>query len=392
MLKRIFDIKHVYVALLSLIIMWVCSLVAMNLSFFDPIKRAMQNFSLSDVYYQIMQESGNVQESPLITIVDMTTLYDRGRIAQVIEEVNECHPAVVGFDVMFEGLKGDTLGSERLVEAICQTEDPVVAFKLKKADPETGHFITARHSFFAPFEGLKEGYTNVEHTSLGGNIRNMSTWHILGQDTVHSLSYLLATQFAPDVRQEELSQRQLINYTPTLFPVVRYDSILQKRSLIENHIVILGAINDDADMHYSPFGRTAGTYIQAYSVQTLLEHHNTLELGFGWTLFISFIIIILTDILQCEISYRAKQSGSEVVDFFFDSSFVKSAINFLWMAFLQWGCFLLFTQKNIYFDPTLMLVGIVLQVEGRLFLMSGIATYKEIKAKKHKNKLQQQQP
>lgn len=358
----------------------------MNLSFFDPIKRAMANFSVSDVYYQVMQESGDEQKSEVITIVDMTTLYDRGRMAQVIDEVNECNPCVVGLDVMFEGLRGDTVGSERLVEAICQIENPVVAFKLKEADPETGEFVSARHSFFAPLDGLQEGYTNVQHIDLGGIIRNMSTWHILGGDTVHSLSYYLAHKFSPDVTAVDLPRRQLIDYTPTQFAVVPYDSILQHRDLIENRIVMLGAMNDDADMHYSPFGRTAGTCIQAYAVQTLLEHHHTLEIGFVWTVIISFLIIVLTDILQCEISYHAKRSNSIAVQFFFESTFVKNAINFIWMSFLIWINFLMFTKFNIYFIPTIMLIGIVLQVEGRLFYVSGIAAYKEIKEKKQKTK------
>lgn len=377
MLKRIFNISHIYVAILTLLIVWICSLIAMNISFFNPIKRAMQDFSLSDVYYQVMQESGDIKESKLITIVDMTTLYDRGRIAQVIEEVNQCNPCVVGIDVMFEGLKGDTLGSEKLVEAICQTETPIVAFKLKEANPETGEFITARHSFFAPLEGLREGYTNVQHVDLGGVIRHMSTWHLLNTDTVYSLSYHLASTFSPDTLKENTLQRQLIDYTPTAFPVVPYDSILEKRHLIENRIVLLGAMNDDADMHYSPFGRTAGTCIQAYTTQTLLEHQNIKELSLFWNIIISFIIIVITDIFQCELTHSGKKSHQITVRFLLESTFIKNIINFIWMAFLLWINFLIFAKLNVYFNPTIMLMGIVIQVEGRLFYLSGIATYRE---------------
>ena len=379
MLKRIFNLSHIFVALLTLLIVWICSLIAMNITFFNPIKRAMQDFSLSDVYYQIMQESGDVKDSKLITIVDMTTLYDRGRIAQVIDEVNQCNPCVVGIDVMFEGLKGDTIGSEKLVESICQIETPIVAFKLKEANPETGEFITARHSFFAPLDGLQEGYTNVQHVDLGGIIRHMSTWHLLNTDTVHSLSYYLASTFSPDLLKEETPKRQLIDYTPTSFPVVPYDSILEHQDLIENRIVLLGAMNDDADMHYSPFGRTAGTCIQAYAIQTLLEHQNTKELSLFWNIIISFFIIVLTDIFQSEITYRGKNSPQMTVRFLLESTFIKNVINFIWMAFLLWINFLIFAKLNIYFNPTIMLMGIVIQVEGRLFYLSGLATYRENK-------------
>ena len=382
MLKRIFNKDHLGVTILSLLIVWFFSVVTMNLTFFDPIKRAYDNFSLSDMYYQIIQESSEEQESPIITIVDLTTLYDRGRIAQVIDDVNACEPSVVGIDIMFEGLKGDTIGSEMLVEAICQIEQPVIAYKLKNVNLETGEFVSARHSFFAPIDGLQEGYTNVQHIDLGGIIRNMSTWHILNQDTVYSLSYHVAKAFSPDISKEHFPRRQLIDYTPTKFPVVPYDSIFEYKDKITNRIVLLGAMNDDADMHYSPYGRTAGTNIQAYAVQTMLEHKNILEVGFVWNILISILVLVIVDIIQCEITHHSDNSRYAIVQFLFSSAIVKNIINFILIAFLVWVNFIVFIQCNVYFNPTIMLTGIAFLVEARLFYASGKATYEKIKQKK----------
>lgn len=362
-------------------IVWFFSVVAMNLTFFNPIKRAYNNFSLSDVYYQILQEMDDEQESPLITIVDFTSQYDRGRIAQAIDEINACEPSVVGIDIMFDGLKGDTIGSDMLVEAICQIERPVVAFKLKDANLDTGEFLTARHSFFAPIDGIQEGYTNVQHIALGGIIRNMSTWHILQQDTVHSLSYCVAKTFDPTI-PTVLPKRQLIDYTPTKFPVVPYDSIMAYKDKIANHIVLLGAMNDDADMHYSPYGRTAGTNIQAYAVQTMLEHKNITEVGLVWIILISIIVLIIIDVIQCEITYHANNSRFAIIQFLFSSAIVKNIINFILIAFLVWVNFIIFIQYNIYFNPTIMLTGIAFLVEARLFYASGKATFHRIQQKK----------
>lgn len=381
MYKRIFNKDHLFVTILSLLIVWFFSVVTMNLTFFNPIKRAYNNFSLSDVYYQILKESGEELESPIITIVDVTTLYDRGRIAQVINDINACEPYVVGIDIMFEGLKGDTIGSEQLVEAICQIERPVLAFKLKDANLETGEFVNSRHSFFAPLDGLNEGYTNVQHIDLGGIIRNMSTWHILNQDTVYSLSYHVAKTFSPDISKESYPKRQLIDYTPTTFPVVPYDSIMEYKDKIANRIVLLGAMNDDADMHYSPYGRTAGTNIQAYAVQTMLEHKNILEIGLVWNILLSIIVLVIIDIIQCEITHHANNSRYAVVQFLFSSAIVKNIINFILIAFLVWINFIVFIQYNIYLNPTIMLTGIAFLVEARLFYSSGKATYKKIKQK-----------
>lgn len=379
--KKRIDFSHVYVALLALLILWLCSKVVMNFSFFNPIERALQNFSFSDVYYQVMQEADSTQKSDIITIVDLTTMYDRGRIAQTIRDINACNPRVLGIDVMFEGLRGDPEGSDLLVEAIAETEVAVIAFKLKEQDPQTeGEFLTARHSFFAPLEGLQEGYTNVQHTNLGDNVRNMSTWHLLDGDTVRSFSYYLACQFSPDVADNDLPQRQFIDYTPTQFDVVPYDSILQKHNLIENHIVLLGAINDDADMHYSPLGRIAGTRIQAYAIQTLLEHHHKKIVPFFWTVLISLVILVLIDILQCEISHHARHARSRFIRFFFQTSLVKNFINLIIISFLVWLDFLLFTHSSWYFNPNILLMGIALMVESRLFYMSGIAVYADYRA------------
>lgn len=384
MLKRIFHKDHLWVTILSLLIVWFFSVVTMNLKFFNPIKRAYNNFSLSDMYYQIIQDSSEEQESPIITIVDLTTLYDRGRIAQVIDDINACEPSVVGIDIMFEGLKGDTIGSEMLVEAICQIERPVLAYKLKNVDLETGEFLSARHSFFAPIDGLQEGYTNVQHIDLGGVIRNMSIWHLLNQDTVYSLSYHVAKTFSPDISKESFPKRQLIDYTPTKFPVVPYDSIFEYKDKITNRIVLLGAMNDDADMHYSPYGRTAGTNIQAYSVQTMLEHKNILEVGLVWNILISIIVLLIVDIIQCEITYHAINSRYSIVQFLFSSAIVKNIINFIIIAFLVWVNFIVFILYNTYFNPTIMLTGIAFLVEARLFYASGKATYQKIVQKKQK--------
>ena len=97
------------------------------------------------------------------------------------------------------------------------------------------------------------------------------------------------------------------------------------------------------------------------------------------------MVIVLIDVLQCEIARRTKKSKSIVIRNMFESSFIKNVINFICMAFLIWINFLIFVKLNILFNPTIMLMGIVLQVEGRLFYLTGINTYREIKAKKLKN-------
>ena len=99
------SLKHLAIVGFSFVIVWCYALIALNLSFFNPISEAIKSFSVTDIYYQMMSE----KESRLITLVDLSHLYDRGLIAQTIKEIEECQPAVIGVDCIFEGEKEDTV-------------------------------------------------------------------------------------------------------------------------------------------------------------------------------------------------------------------------------------------------------------------------------------------
>lgn len=368
MLKRIFHIDHIIVTLLALLIMWFMSFIVLNVNFFNPISRSLQNFQLSDMYYQIMKDSGKETVSPLITIVDVSALYDRAEIAEVINKINDCNPRLVGVDIIFGGLKGDTLGSDLLAEAIMNTENPVVAYKLTEYDNEKKEFTSARHSFFAPSDGVSEGFSNVGHDAFGGPVRYITTTHNVNGERTYSLAYEIARCFDKDIALDSTSMdKRMIDYTPTVFPVVRYDSIEQNRDLLKNRIVILGGMHDDADMHYSPYGRTSGTYIQAYAVQTLMENKHIEELNSWVSAVVSFLMILLTQVFQSEFIRWSSKRKSLILQVIFGSTLINNLINFVWIGLLVWINFIVFVKFDCYFPSTMMLLGLAMLVESRSF-------------------------
>ena len=376
MRKRILNRSHIFVAILLLLMVKVLAEVTVRLSIFDPVQGAVNNFSILDIYYQIQAGKDKEMESPFITIVDISKLYDRGQIASAINDINTCKPAVVGLDVMFEGLRGDTLGSQFVADAIRGAESPVVAFKLGATD-DNGNFTDATYSFFSPMEHVEEGYINLQAVEAGDAIREMGTWNILNGDTVFSLPYLMAHQFSSNVVYTNWPRRHLIDYTPTKFPIVSADSILDYQEQIKDHIVLLGGVDDLEDMHESPYGRISGSIIQAFAIQTLIEHHHIREVPMWLIVLITFLVLVFTSMAQQEISHRARHSRSILLRFLFQSDLIKNVMNFIWMAFLMWVNFMVFTQLDIYFNPTIMLVCIALLVEVRLFYDSGIEAYKQ---------------
>lgn len=389
MLKRIFSKSHLIVTIITIIIFGLCSFFTTHLTFFNPVKRALDNFYLSDIYYQMLDNADTRRENDLITIVDATQLYDRGRIGDMFEELAECNPAVIGVDCIYQGFRGDTIGTNRLVEGAFCMEEPIFAIKLKDFDNESGMYSSVVKSvmFIPELEGeILGGFTNVSYDSSRSTVRKYVTDMIVNDDTIHSLSYMIASAFSKDVEIMRSIEPQFIDYSPTKFRVVPYDSIRQYKDLLEDHIVIVGAMDDDADKHFCPYGLRPGTEIQAYMTQTILEHNKKKNVN-GWIVFfVSVIIVWLTDIMQTEFQRFCKRRKNLVAQTLLQTALVKNIVNLIWLGILIYINFILFTFFDIYFNPAMMLVCIAVLVEAHIFYDSGI---KAIKLRKSKLENQQ---
>jgi len=115
-LKRIFHIDHLIVAVFTILIIRLLVVVTVNLDFLSPVVRALEGFSMTDVYYKIQNSGENNDYSNVITIVDMTELTHRGDIAEVIGNIQAMNPKVLGVDIIFENEKADTQGDSLLAE------------------------------------------------------------------------------------------------------------------------------------------------------------------------------------------------------------------------------------------------------------------------------------
>lgn len=366
MLRRIFHIDHIMVTLIALLILGVLSLFVLNVKFFSPFYRSVQNFQLSDMYYRVLLNSGMEEDSPLITIVDVSDLYDRAEIAGVINEINECGPQVLGIDIMFDGLKSDTVGSAMVAEAIMGAECPIVTYSLADYDPNIGEFTNSYHSFFIPSEGIGEGFANVMRESGTLPIRYVASSVSYKGGKAYSFAHEIAKAAAPEIVEDpDAPDMRLIDYSPTRFPVVRYDSVMQSRHLLKDRIVILGVMHDDMDMHYSPYGLCAGTLIQAYAVQTLLEDKRIEEAPSNIVTLVSFFVIMITQIFQSELYRWASRRKNIFVREILKSTILNNFINFSWIAILMWVSFYVFMRHDYYFPSKLMLLAIAMLVEAR---------------------------
>lgn len=369
--------NQVLVSLIAVLILGVLDTAVSRIHLLDPLYRSINNFHLSDMFFQIMADSGEDTESSLITIVDISELHDRGQIANVINEINKYDPQVLGIDVIFEGLKGDTIGSDKLADAILNTSQPVVAFQLTQYDNNKETFTKSRHSFFTTGGDINEGFSNIESDILDGSIRKIQSERNFQGHKVGSLSYEIAKAFDSEVvKVQPGSGKRMIDYSPTKFPTIRYDSIAENSKLLQGHIVILGCTHEEQDMHYSPYGRTPGVIIQAYAVQTFIENKQMDVFSNNVATFVSFFLVLLTQIFKKNLSNLTTKYCNDYVRYVFNLPLVQQIINFIWIVLLIWIDFLIFVRYGYYLSFTAILLSTALLGDAETVYNSTLNVFK----------------
>lgn len=336
-------VRDIVITLLAFGIIGVLAALAVNTSFLHPVSRVVKEFSMTDAYYQILQETGEPDKNEDIVIVDMSDLYSRRDLAVALRQIEECRPKTVGVDVVFEGLKEDTIGDEMIAKVAHTYRNIVFSYRLLDYENDSIGFATAVHSFFADSIKINEGFTNMQRELYGGMKRTLSLRRrCMGKD-VESFIQKVAGVDAKNYGSPDIN----INFTPTEFTIIQPDSILARPERIRGKTVLFGAMKDEGDMHYTPLGKMAGIELIAYAVQTLQDHSEIWKMPRWLLAVISFILVLLTQAGYSAYSTFAKGRRNRIIRFALSSSLTKSVLMFVWLAFLVWVAYVVFFVCNI---------------------------------------------
>ena len=370
-LKYLFHIDHLMVTLITFLLVWLLSVFTFNVSFMSPVANAIKNLSMTDVFFKIQNGVVVPDTSQLITIVDMTELTSRGEIGELLEEVSAHEPIAIGVDLIFEGMKDDVEGNLILESAISEISDKTVfAYKLIDYDEQRKMFTNTVFPYFDDLFPITLGYANVTDDMERATIRTFIPSMLLNKEPVFSLAAELAKKMGVEVNGKE--KETLINYEPTTFPVVSYNDLKKNTHLIKDHIVLIGTYTEEQDMHLSPLGKTPGVEIQAYTLQTLLQHKRVDILSHIACLVIGFILCYLFAII-IDLSMRLCTRGRRTISLFFaESELPIQIVTIVWLAIITFGAFALFTLRGIYIDTVLILVLMAMVVESRNLYRSAI--------------------
>ena len=332
--------RYFVVTILAFCVVGIYVLAAFNLKVFNPVAEILDDYSFTDFYYKLLDGAGERDTSRIVTIVDMTELTSRQDLAELLTGIDALHPKAVGVDVVFEGYKEDVLGDTMIAVAARNVRNFVFSYKI--IDSMDGETV---HSFFSPNDSVTEGFTNMPRQLYGGMKRSVSIGRDVGgvvqPSFIKKVAEIYAGQEVVPLADKDLS----INFSPKYYHVVSCDSIFEHRDLIEDHLVLVGAMKEEGDMHYTPQGKIAGVELLAYAAETMLRQSEIKHASTGVTMVVSFIVVFLSVILLSKYK-RFTASKRTLGHVILSTSLIRGLLICLWLSLIVWITFILFCRYN----------------------------------------------
>ena len=345
------------ICLIVFLLGYILVFASLNLSIFNPLKQAFEEFKMTDLYFELMRSDKEKELNKDIVLVDMTQLTSRDSIAQTITDINSCSPKVLMIDLIFERPSFDNTEDILLMNAIESGKNhEILSSKLTGYNPDKSAFTNLTKSFFHEIADFKWGYSNVSQTRPGGSIRQYSLSQRLNDTLSFSMAYLAACTYMNIKPESKDVSERLIVYDDTDFLTIKSDKVLENTKLLKDKIVILGTLEEEADMHITPVGKLSGMKILAYSTITFMNHKRIEHMGKFTSLLTAFFVCLF-----CAWAGRQIRRKYTTV-----TSYILKLFYFAVTAFLVWIAFLLFVHFDYDINLLYPLLGLALVEEGRL--------------------------
>ncbi len=290
--KITFCLEQIIVPVIAMLIVYGIINISIDFSFLTSMGDAEDDFSITDVFYKIENSSKQKMLNQKIVLVDVSDIYDRRQLANIIETICSYNPSVVGLDIIFEGEKDDMIANNQLISTLNKHRNIISSNKLLDHNPDTDEFTKSVSSFWNDKVNVTCGYTNLTTNSNTDITRMLSYRRVLNGRNVYSFSNVIAHK-ALESQPDSIEDR-FIDYTSEEFLVIDAIDLPTFKEEIKNKIILVGATKEEQDMHLTPIGKISGLHLQAYSVLTCLNNKAKHHLPYAWQMIIVFCLIWFT--------------------------------------------------------------------------------------------------
>lgn len=342
--------RHLTITFLSICISSLFALVAIFAKPLDPVKRAIQDFSFTDIYYEIQKEGAAPDTSRIVTIVDMTQLTSRADIATLLADIEVHNPKVIGLDVCFDNEGEDFEGNDSLIAVASKYKNIVYSMKLFNWANDSIGWTKSIHSFFHEITPLTEGTTNMPRALYDNMKRKVPVCELFEGKQIPSFATQVSNLYAGQNIVGERTNDVKINFSPTVFRTLSPEQVNCHPELIEGQIVLVGAMYEENDRHWTPIGKIAGVELLAYGIHSIIYSNEIKDLPFPLLCVISLIVIFIVEVIQHWYLETMGKSDKIFVRYIIGSTYVMSILTFLLTSVLLGLGFLVFKIYGLSFN------------------------------------------
>ncbi|MBR1807769.1 MAG: CHASE2 domain-containing protein [Paludibacteraceae bacterium] len=326
-------------------------LLPLNLHLFDPFNEALDNYQLTDLYFNIHRTftKTDIQDAAATDIVtiDIADLRTRSEVAELLQRVADAEPKIVALDVIFGDATAVTsTENDSLVSALCRLPNLVAATNMV---PGTDTTFFVERSFFAEAEWVTEASSNLQY----GVVRYFSPLLVFGTDTLTSFAKQIADMAG--ISMPATTDYQLIDYTLAegicLNATEQWDA-----GYLKEKIVLIGDRRDLRDRFTIPVtlhGETSipGIDIHRQILATASSGHLFHKTP-RWIEVMTIILIMLITALICNIirvfGIRSNHLSDTAIDWLIFIMQLCFILPTLIVAYaLMWGCHMLFGVEEL---------------------------------------------
>jgi CHASE2 domain-containing sensor protein len=295
--------------LFSFRLIYLLSFIVINISFFNPLKKAVKDFSFLDVYYAENFNS-NKQINTDIVLINIEQR-NRIEISQLIESIDNANPKVIGLDVIFKD-KRESFSDSILADAL-NKKNVINSYIIEKDS------LITNNDFFN--NDQKNGFVNFNFDNKTSIVRGFKGI-ITKDDKVHYSfpvmisKQVLASKFDLNRYSKKLKNELSIKFYGNLNSFIHFDfdelMLLEDRSILKDKIVLLGYIGtptgnnyDVEDKHFTPLNKITagksipdmfGVVIHANIINMLINNDFIFRVSNFWigiyTLILSFLGVL----------------------------------------------------------------------------------------------------
>ena len=311
-------------SILSLLACYFISLLFFNISFFNPLSKALEDFSFLDVYYgERLNEEANID--PNIIIINIEDA-KRLQIANLLKEILKENPKVIGFDIILEQLKNTK--ADTMLSYLLNHEKVVSGYVFTENETIYNHpFFKGEGSF--GFVNFNFGYQDAVIRDFTGHYEQFKILH-RAFSVVIARKYLSAQDWEKRNLDQKLNATRVINYQGGYERFLNFSisefMVLEDKSVIKDKAVLVGYLGtptgnsyDIEDRHFTPLNRTTagksipdmnGITIHANILSMIIADSFMYRISNFWLAILTFIFSFLASIYfiwldkRLKISYR----------------------------------------------------------------------------------------